>query len=55
MRFTHLHVASSFSAHHGTTPPAQLVERAAQLAEVMQRPALTTADARTLLGVKDRR
>jgi error-prone DNA polymerase len=29
MRFTHLHVASSFSAHYGTTPPAQLVERAA--------------------------
>ena len=29
MRFTHLHVASSFSAHYGTTPPAQLVEHAA--------------------------
>lgn len=34
---------------------AQLVERAAHLAEVMQRPALSTKDARELLGVKDRR
>ena len=33
---------------------AQLVERAAHLAEVMQRPAMSTADARTMLGVKDR-
>ena len=33
----------------------ELVERAAQLAEVMQRPAMTTDDARALLGVKDRR
>jgi uncharacterized protein (DUF849 family) len=34
---------------------AQLVERAAHLAEVVQRPALSTKDARELLGVKDRR
>lgn len=34
---------------------AQLVERAAALAEMMQRPAMSTEDARTLLGVKDRR
>jgi 3-keto-5-aminohexanoate cleavage enzyme len=34
---------------------SQLVERAAQLAEVMQRPAMSTADARVLLGVKERR
>ena len=33
---------------------SQLVERAAHLAEVMQRPAMSTADARTMLGVKDR-
>jgi len=33
----------------------ELVERAAHLAEVVQRPALTTAAARELLGVKDRR
>ena len=33
----------------------QLVERAAQLAEVMQRPAMSTADARRLLAVKPRR
>jgi uncharacterized protein (DUF849 family) len=33
----------------------QLVERAAHLAEVMQRPAMSTADARQLLAVKDRR
>ncbi|GAB3442377.1 3-keto-5-aminohexanoate cleavage protein [Phycicoccus ginsengisoli] len=34
---------------------AQLVERAAHLADVMQRPAMSTDDARALLGVKDRR
>ena len=33
----------------------ELVERAAHLAEVMQRPAMSTDDARALLGVKDRR
>ncbi len=33
----------------------ELVERAAHLAEVMQRPAMSTEDARALLGVKDRR
>lgn len=33
----------------------ELVERAAALAEVMQRPAMSTGDARALLGVKDRR
>jgi uncharacterized protein (DUF849 family) len=34
---------------------SQLVERVAQLAELMQRPAMSTGDARTLLGVRDRR
>jgi uncharacterized protein (DUF849 family) len=33
----------------------ELVERAAHLAEVMQRPAMSTDDARALLGVKNRR
>ena len=33
----------------------ELVERAAHLAEVMQRPAMSTQDARSMLGVKDRR
>jgi uncharacterized protein (DUF849 family) len=33
----------------------ELVERAAHLAQVMQRPAMSTDDARSLLGVKDRR
>jgi 3-keto-5-aminohexanoate cleavage enzyme len=33
---------------------SQLVERAAQLAEVMQRPAMSKAEARVLLGVKER-
>jgi 3-keto-5-aminohexanoate cleavage enzyme len=33
---------------------SQLVERAAHLAEVMQRPAMSTAEARVLLGVKER-
>ena len=33
----------------------ELVERAAHLAEVMQRPAMSTDDARAMLGVKDRR
>ena len=28
MQFTHLHVASSFSLRHGTTPPGRLVEHA---------------------------
>ena len=37
------------------TGNAELVERAAGLAELMQRPPLGTAGARTLLGVKDRR
>jgi uncharacterized protein (DUF849 family) len=34
---------------------SQLVERAATLAELMQRPAMSTDDARAVLGVKDRR
>ncbi|WP_409484776.1 3-keto-5-aminohexanoate cleavage protein [Arsenicicoccus dermatophilus] len=34
---------------------AQLVERAARLAELMQRPAMSPADARELLQVKDKR
>jgi uncharacterized protein (DUF849 family) len=34
---------------------AQLVERAAQLASLAQRPALSTAAARDMLGIKDRR
>jgi uncharacterized protein (DUF849 family) len=33
----------------------ELVERAAHLAEVMQRPAMSTDDARALLGIKNRR
>ena len=33
----------------------ELVERAAHLAQVMQRPTMSTDDARALLGVKDRR
>jgi 3-keto-5-aminohexanoate cleavage enzyme len=33
----------------------ELVERAAHLAEVMQRPAMSTQEARLLLGVRDRR
>jgi len=32
----------------------QLVERAAHLAEVMQRPAMSTSDARQLLAIKSR-
>ncbi len=34
---------------------AQLVARAAELARILQRPPLTTTEARALLGVKDRR
>jgi uncharacterized protein (DUF849 family) len=34
---------------------SQLVERAAHLAEVMQRPAMSGEQARELLGVKQRR
>ena len=33
----------------------ELVSRAAELATLMQRPPMSTADARELLGVKDRR
>jgi 3-keto-5-aminohexanoate cleavage enzyme len=33
----------------------QLVERAARLADLLQRPAMSTGEARALLGVKDRR
>ncbi|WP_156444988.1 PHP domain-containing protein, partial [Dermacoccus sp. CCH2-D9] len=31
MQFTHLRVASSYSLQYGTTPPATLVARAAEL------------------------
>ena len=34
---------------------AELVARAAELASVMQRPAISTAEARSLLAVRDRR
>jgi 3-keto-5-aminohexanoate cleavage enzyme len=34
---------------------AELVERAAELATLMQRPPLSTAEARSLLAVRDRR
>jgi uncharacterized protein (DUF849 family) len=34
---------------------AQLVERAAELGTIMQRPPLSTQETRTLLAVKDRR
>ena len=33
----------------------RLVARAAQIAEVMQRPAMTTTEARAMLAIKDRR
>jgi len=33
----------------------ELVARAAQIAEVMQRPAMTTTQARAMLAIKDRR
>ncbi len=37
------------------THNSELVSRAAELATLLQRPPMTTAEARDLLGVKDRR
>ena len=42
MSFTHLHMASSFSLRYGTTPPAELVQMAAELG--YERLALTDRD-----------
>lgn len=44
--FTHLHVASAYSAHHGTTPPEQLVEVSASYGAE----ALALTDRDTLSG-----
>ncbi|HET8617229.1 MAG TPA: 3-keto-5-aminohexanoate cleavage protein [Actinomycetales bacterium] len=55
----HLRVGMEDNLMYGKGQPvrdnAQLVERAAELATIMQRPPLTTAETRTLLAVKDRR
>ncbi len=45
----------SFARGRPVTGNAELVERAAALAELAQRPAMTTPDARAMLGVPDRR
>jgi 3-keto-5-aminohexanoate cleavage enzyme len=45
----------TFTKGQPVTGNAQLVQRAAQLAELAQRPTMSTADARTMLNVKDRR
>ncbi len=44
-----------YAAGRPVTHNAHLVERAAELATLVQRPPLTTAQARELLGVRDRR
>lgn len=44
-----------YSRGRAVTHSAELVERAAAMAALMQRPAMSTADARSLLRVKDRR
>lgn len=46
MSFAHLHVASGFSLRHGTTPPEDLVARAAELGQ----PALALTDRDGLYG-----
>jgi uncharacterized protein (DUF849 family) len=46
---------TSFARGRPVTGNAELVERAAALAELAQRPAMTTPDARAMLGVPDRR
>lgn len=55
----HLRVGMEDTLRFGPGEPvrdnAQLVERAAALATLALRPPMTTADARSLLGVKDRR
>jgi 3-keto-5-aminohexanoate cleavage enzyme len=55
----HLRVGMEDNLVYGKGQPvrdnAQLVERAAELATIMQRPPLTTDEARSLLAVKDRR
>jgi uncharacterized protein (DUF849 family) len=45
----------TFAKGQPVTGNAQLVRRAAQLAELAQRPPMSTTDARALLNVKDRR
>ena len=44
-----------FARGHVVAHNDELVARAADLAQLMQRPALTTAQARELLAIKDRR
>ncbi|HEY8479111.1 MAG TPA: 3-keto-5-aminohexanoate cleavage protein [Spirillospora sp.] len=44
----------TFAKGRPVTANVQLVERAAQAARLAQRPPMTSADARTLLGIKDR-
>jgi uncharacterized protein (DUF849 family) len=55
----HLRVGMEDNLMYGKGQPvrdnAQLVERAAELATIMQRPPLSTEETRTLLAVKDRR
>src|SRR4051812_8237384 len=55
----HLRVGMEDNLMYGRGRPvrdnAELVERAARLAELMQRPALSAAEARNLLAVRDRR
>jgi uncharacterized protein (DUF849 family) len=55
----HLRVGMEDNLMYGKGQPvrdnAQLVERAAELATIMQRPPLTTQETRNLLAVKDRR
>jgi len=45
----------TFSRGRPVAGNAELVERAAAAAELAQRPAMTPADARTMLGVPDHR
>ena len=45
----------SFARGRPVESNAQLVDRAAQLAVLAQRPPMSTTDARTMLNVKDRR
>jgi uncharacterized protein (DUF849 family) len=45
----------TFARGRPVTRNAELVERAAELARIAQRPPMRTGDARAFLGIRDRR
>ena len=53
--YAELQVTTNFSFLRGGSHPRELVERAAALASLAQRPAMSPAAARTMLGGPDHR